>query len=212
MVAKTASILQAGLAAMSIVFMCQNQAVAAELSSFSSGSSTSEFMTLNDSDGNEITFKFAEENDDLRVVNESGEDLGLKVVFHSQGNAPTLEPREVSDPVLDNGSDVPDSGLSLFNTNGVDVPPGYVYDPSRGSLHDYCTFSPDQLGGADFRGACARHDLCYEEVNRGVGSHHECNLRFRNDLGTVCDGQGAGRGACNAAADVYFRAVEAKNP
>ena len=43
----------------------------------------------------------------------------------------------------------------------VAVPSRYVYDPSKGSLHDYCTKSPDSWGRADFRGPCANHDLCY---------------------------------------------------
>ena len=49
----------------------------------------------------------------------------------------------------------------------VAVPSRYVYDPSKGSLHDYCTKSPDSWGRADFRGPCANHDLCYEDHVRG---------------------------------------------
>ena len=50
---------------------------------------------------------------------------------------------------------------------GVEVPDGYIYNPKLGSLHDYCTKSPDQFPApgvnADFKGACAIHDMCYEK-------------------------------------------------
>ena len=47
---------------------------------------------------------------------------------------------------------------------GVEIPDGYIYNPKLGSLHDYCTKSPDQFPApgvnADFKGACAIHDMC----------------------------------------------------
>lgn len=173
----------------------------------------SSFMTLRDDEGKEVSFTMEERNGDVRIVGTSGQDLGLKVVAHPNGAAPTLERRGSHDPVLDNSEragDVPT--VTTYNTNGVDVPPEYDYDPGKGSLHDFCALSPDQLGGADFRGACALHDMCYDGVNQGIGTHHDCNIAFLNNLRTVCDGQGIGRSSCNAAAEVYFRAVEAKNP
>lgn len=65
----------------------------------------------------------------------------------------------------------------------VRVPSNYVYDPSRGSLHGYCTKSPDEFPApfgknADFRGPCAKHDLCY-------GSHTDkkkCDVQLLKDM------------------------------
>jgi hypothetical protein len=61
----------------------------------------------------------------------------------------------------------------------VQVPSRYVYDPSQGSLHDYCTKSPDSWGRADFRGPCANHDLCYMDHVRGKQS---CDDSLRTDM------------------------------
>ncbi|WP_330217691.1 phospholipase A2 [Corynebacterium uterequi] len=79
-------------------------------------------------------------------------------------------------------------------------------------LHDYCSYSPDWLGTADFRGACALHDLCYQAVNNKVGSHHDCNLAFLADLRKVCDGQTYGRVQFRNAARTYYRVVNSINP
>jgi len=65
----------------------------------------------------------------------------------------------------------------------VDVPARYVYDPSQGSLHDYCTKSPDSWGRADFRGPCANHDLCYMDHVRGKQS---CDDSLRTDMEMNC--------------------------
>jgi hypothetical protein len=42
----------------------------------------------------------------------------------------------------------------------VAVPARDEYNPKNGSLHDYCTGSPDQWDRADFTGPCANHDRC----------------------------------------------------
>lgn len=65
----------------------------------------------------------------------------------------------------------------------VDVPRRYVYDPSKGSLHDYCTKSPDSWDRADFRGPCANHDLCYGDHVRGKQA---CDDSLRDDLQINC--------------------------
>lgn len=54
-----------------------------------------------------------------------------------------------------------DVSAAAASSGKVTVPSNYVYNPRRGSLHDYCTNSPDSWASADFRGPCARHDLCY---------------------------------------------------
>ena len=65
----------------------------------------------------------------------------------------------------------------------VAVPAPYVYDPSKGSLHDYCTKSPDSWDRADFRGPCANHDLCYQDHVRGKQA---CDDSLRTDMEMNC--------------------------
>ena len=65
----------------------------------------------------------------------------------------------------------------------VAVPDRYVYDPSKGSLHDYCTKSPDSWDRADFRGPCANHDLCYMDHVRGKQA---CDRSLRSDMEMNC--------------------------
>ena len=74
----------------------------------------------------------------------------------------------------------------------VTLPPNYVYDPSSGSLHDYCTLSDDvhlienrqlKKSSVDERGPCARHDLCYE----GDAPKKVCDSAFYHDLLQQCD-------------------------
>jgi hypothetical protein len=65
----------------------------------------------------------------------------------------------------------------------VAVPSRYVYDPAQGSLHDYCTKSPDRWGRADFRGPCANHDLCYMDHVRGKDP---CDQSLRTDMEMNC--------------------------
>jgi hypothetical protein len=92
----------------------------------------------------------------------------------------------------------------------VTVPSNYVYDPSRGSLHDYCTSSPDSYLSADFRGPCARHDLCYE----APGNHKSsCDNTLHNNLVNNCDyaygSLNPVRYTCRTVAGEYWAAVTA---
>lgn len=91
----------------------------------------------------------------------------------------------------------------------VGVPSNYVYNPSLGSLHDYCTSSPDSWFSADFRGPCAVHDLCYEVP----GSHKKfCDDQLEVQLTANCDvayAPGASRSTCHGTANVYWAAVTA---
>jgi hypothetical protein len=96
----------------------------------------------------------------------------------------------------------------------LDVPPEYVYNPDLGARNDYCTSSPDEFRvpgaeNADFRGPCARHDLCY-----GSGtSHFTCDNQLRADMRTNCAFQYGAlnplRHTCYRTADVYWAAVVA---
>ena len=104
---------------------------------------------------------------------------------------------------------------------GVEVPDGYIYNPKLGSLHDYCTKSPDQFPApgvnADFKGACAIHDMCYEKNDGNASGMRNCDSNFRNNLITVCEnvytsGVDPRREKCIDVALVYYGAVVADHP
>ncbi|MDQ3288821.1 MAG: phospholipase [Pseudomonadota bacterium] len=94
----------------------------------------------------------------------------------------------------------------------VSVPWNYVYAPWRGSLHDYCTASPDEFpnpfgANANFRGPCARHDMCYA----GTTSAWTCDVNLRENMRINCRYTYAWynptRAVCYDTADIYFAAV-----
>jgi hypothetical protein len=101
----------------------------------------------------------------------------------------------------------------------VSVPSNYVYDTSgrsgRVSLHDYCTKSPDEFPNpigknADFRGPCARHDICYGSST----DKKKCDAQLLLDMRSNCKYTYPGfisptRNACYRTADIYFAAVVA---
>ena len=104
---------------------------------------------------------------------------------------------------------------------GVEIPDGYIYNPKLGSLHDYCTKSPDQFPApgvnADFKGACAIHDMCYEKNDGNASGMRNCDSNFRNNLITVCEnvytsGVDPRREKCIDVALVYYGAVVAAHP
>lgn len=96
----------------------------------------------------------------------------------------------------------------------VEVPAGYVYDTSKGSLHDYCTDSPDEFpnpfgSNASFHGPCAKHDMCIE---RAGFQDHGCDGPLKDDMKNNCRatyGSGPVRSSCEGTADVYYAAVTA---
>ena len=101
---------------------------------------------------------------------------------------------------------------------GVEIPDGYIYNPKLGSLHDYCTKSPDQFPApgvnADFKGACAIHDMCYEKNDGNASGMRNCDSNVRNNLITVCEnvytsGVDLRREKCIDVALVYYGAVVA---
>jgi hypothetical protein len=96
----------------------------------------------------------------------------------------------------------------------VYVPANYVYNPYLGTLHDYCSYSPDEFNAplaanANFRGPCARHDLCYA----GTTSEWTCDARLEADMRTNCAYQygyfNPLRATCYQVAHVYWLAVVA---
>jgi hypothetical protein len=105
----------------------------------------------------------------------------------------------------------------------VTIPGDYVYEPALGVLNDYCTQSPDQpliahaqtlrQREVDFRGPCARHDMCYH-TGRPLSDCHE---DFRRNLDQQCDytfgtdpnpfGDSGWRRPCGNLAMEYYTAV-----
>jgi hypothetical protein len=97
----------------------------------------------------------------------------------------------------------------------ITIPSNYVYNPSGShpTLHDYCTKSPDEFSApgtnANFRGACARHDMCYQY-------HQKTRTGCDNQLGSQLDQEctytytswyDVRRGACRDTALIYWAAV-----
>jgi hypothetical protein len=101
-----------------------------------------------------------------------------------------------------------------FAATKVTVPSNYIYNPKLGSLHDYCTSSPDEFpnpigANADFRGPCARHDLCYgSSTDKKV-----CDANLLRDMRTNCEyyysWYNPVRQSCYNTAYIYFLAVVA---
>lgn len=99
----------------------------------------------------------------------------------------------------------------------VGIPSNYVYNLNhpRKTLHDYCTKSPDEFpnpigANANFRGPCARHDMCFELKQ---ASQYTCNNRLWSDMRSNCAHTYAWynptRDACYSTANVYWAAVTA---
>lgn len=103
------------------------------------------------------------------------------------------------------------------SSNPVPVPAAYVYRPSTGvhggdkTRHDYCTKSPDSWGQANFRGPCARHDMCLDFNWAGDST---CHSWLRNDLIRQCDAaydrwyEVTEKLKCRGVAVVYWAAVK----
>ena len=113
-----------------------------------------------------------------------------------------------------------DKHIVMFNRAGIEPPPGYVYDPSKGSLNDYCTKSPDQFpapgDNADFSGACAKHDMCYG-AHQDPGERVGCNTQLNKDMVHICksvypNAADPRRGGCLSTAGTYFAFVTAVHP
>ena len=112
-------------------------------------------------------------------------------------------------------------GMPTLNYGFVSVPSNYVYNPKLGSLHDYCTKSPDSFGSANFRGPCARHDLCFASANRLSGwskikAKQSCNNALHSNMIANCDvaysWYNPARKVCYDMAHAYWVAVTSVNP
>lgn len=99
----------------------------------------------------------------------------------------------------------------------VVVPSNYCYDPdttNHRGWHDYCTSSPDSVyagtGVVDFRGPCARHDMCLQASR----SHSKCDGPLYNDMIKNCDQRFAwynpSRAVCHRVAATYYAVIKVK--
>lgn len=100
----------------------------------------------------------------------------------------------------------------------VTIPSNYRYAPNttyQRTLHDYCTKSPDSFSGpgknADFRGPCARHDMCIQYKQKKRSS---CDADLLKNMKSECSYQYAWynpqRAACSKTAEVYWAVVRVK--
>lgn len=106
----------------------------------------------------------------------------------------------------------------------VVVPSNYCYDPhtsNHPAWHDYCTHSPDSIyvssgapfglgsGTVDFRGPCARHDMCLQSSH----SHSKCDGPLLNNMKTNCsqrfNSYNPARYKCDAVAYTYYLVIKA---
>lgn len=97
----------------------------------------------------------------------------------------------------------------------ITIPSNYVYNPNttrQRTLHDYCSYSPDEFSApgtnANFRGPCARHDMCYQYHQK---TQHGCDNQLGTQLTQECTYTYAWydprRTACVNTAAVYWAAV-----
>jgi hypothetical protein len=117
------------------------------------------------------------------------------------------------------GALMPVSIAQANDAKFVSVPSNYRYDLSgrsgKVSRHDYCTSSPDEFPNpigknADFRGPCARHDMCYDsstdkkkcDAQLWLNLRSNCKYTYNNFISPT-------RTACYRTADIYFAAVVA---
>ncbi len=106
----------------------------------------------------------------------------------------------------------PGSGQSAEKAY-VGIPSNYVYNPRLGWHHDYCSMAPDEYpnpfgANANFRGPCARHDMCY--AGRVI-SKFTCDNRLAADMNSNCaytySASNPVRYACYHTAYIYWQAV-----
>lgn len=104
---------------------------------------------------------------------------------------------------------------------GVSIPQHYeywgchrrsVYTQWNGwARHDYCTKSFDKVLNANFRGACARHDLCMDQRDSRGQGYAPCNAKLWLDMRRICEDVYSSfdprRSTCISARESYFAVV-----
>lgn len=118
-------------------------------------------------------------------------------------------------------TEIPSYGPMATGASAVPIPSDYYYVPGAGARHDFCTMSPDYFpsligDNADFRGPCARHDMCMDRADANGTGYRPCHGPFRDDLNTVCKAAysfiNPNLADCLSAAAVYHAAVVRQNP
>lgn len=175
---------------------------------------------------------------DLEVVDARGRTLGfidaawaqdasgrsLPSRFRIEGNA-LIQVVDLSEALGDITAVLQYTGIAAASADDggtpakayVGIPSNYVYNLNhpRKTLHDYCTKSPDEFpnpvgANANFRGPCARHDMCFEQRQ---ASQFTCNNRLWSNLVSNCEHTYAWynpvRQSCINTAHVYWIAVTA---
>lgn len=102
---------------------------------------------------------------------------------------------------------------------GVSIPSNYVYNTNhlQKTLHDYCSFSPDEWFNANFRGSCARHDMCLEPVvwlplDQRKARRAPCDATLLGNLNVSCGiAYPNGNALCRSVASTYYAAVSARS-
>jgi len=97
----------------------------------------------------------------------------------------------------------------------VTIPSNYVYNPNatrQRTLHDYCSYSPDEFPApgtnANFRGPCARHDMCYQYHQKTQsGCDNQLFSHLKNECTYTYAWYDPRRGACIETAGIYWAAV-----
>lgn len=150
-------------------------------------------FTLPNENGDLEAFSFVkDESGESIIISEDGTPTEQKIVLHPQTGTLSLASRKHGDDIFEYAEGEVSFGFYSSNRGGIEVPPDYIYNPSLEpkARHDYCTESPDQFPApgenADFSGACARHDMCYDRADaRGTG-YGPCNDQLRNVMRAVC--------------------------
>ena len=95
----------------------------------------------------------------------------------------------------------------------VTVPSNYVYNPDgpHKTLHDYCSYSPDSYGSANFRGPCARHDMCIQYAQKArSGCDSDLFSNMKQECRYAYGFPYVTRGKCYAVAATYYAVVSVK--
>jgi hypothetical protein len=111
------------------------------------------------------------------------------------------------------------AAASSSDAKHITIPKNYKYHPHKGpdiALHDYCTASPDEFPtigkNANFRGPCARHDMCiqYHQHKRSTCDNNllanmksECRYTYKHSYDPR-------HGACLGTAYLYWTVVRVK--
>jgi len=108
--------------------------------------------------------------------------------------------------------------LAAKASGHITVPSNYVYNPKakkQKTLHDYCTKSPDSFSApgknANFRGPCARHDMCIQYKQKKRSS---CDSALLSNMKSECKYTygtfDARRYPCLSTAATYWAVVRVK--